>query len=765
MKIIGNLFSKVLILIIVLFTLMPDASLVMAEETNLALKKEVFVSRETSGKEHQKTTDGLMDIKTSSKSWNAKSSDSITINLGAILDFNQIVVYEYSFQRANGYKLEISNDNISYTAVKEDSGIIASTERNFRTNAPHYVGVINIEKQSAQYIRLTVTEVLENKVSYIEEIEVYNSSDPDKFATEDTSLNASTDLVVDSAFGFKAPKVSKTIEENYAAGKPVFVSRETSGKYHERITDGIKNISTGGHAWNIKAGDYAIIDLGNAKEIDCVIVYEYSHLRAKDYVLELSNDMSSWTTVSRVTDYVSLNGETGEKSNAPHYYGKIEFDKTSARYVKLTINETAENKVAYFEEIEIYNKANKMPEFNAQPKEEEIKLSAPVVSESIPYSKEKFHIYLFIGQSNMNGRDNIPNSERVILKDVFLLNKEGKWEYAQPYPFGTKYSDYQGYNRYSSVDEGTKNGLNSASSFARAVTDNIPDDIGIGIISNARGGTSIEKWQKGSGEGLYEEAVRRTKEAISMGGTLKGILWLQGESCAKKEGYLDKLNQMVTDMRNDIGGIDDVPFIASEIIQSRPEGNVTIRKISEKIKASDYVSSVGTNTIDGLHYDAESQQLIGVRFAEKILNKIYGVTVTSDALLASLYNKEIQTEEIVPDYQFKIKINGKYLITDVEPIMHENRLFVPLRAIFEALNSTVEWEESTKKVTGIKGPKTVVMHIGSQNAYVNGVAVQIDVSPMLVNNRTLVPIRFISESLGAKVEWNQEIKTAYIELN
>ncbi len=759
-----RIFKLIVSLITVISLFFSFIIFANANEENIALKKSVTVSRETSGKAHDKVTDGVKNIVTSSNAWNVKAGDYIILDLGANTVFNQLIIYEYSFQRGIGYKLEVSEDNNTYKTIKEDSDFIAPLDLNFKTNAPHFAGVISFPNQTARYIKLTVNETNEGKLCYIEEIEVYNSQTPEQFPGEASLSKPSTveDTSSTDENGFKTTKPSNVINENYAAGKPVKVSRETSGKYHERITDGVKNVSMGAHSWNLKAGDFAIIDLGASKSIDCVIVYEYSHLRAKDYILELSEDMTVWNTVAKVTDYICLDGESGEKSNAPHYFGKIEFTKTNARYVKLTVNETQDDKIAYIEEIEVYDKSN-MPVIEAVKTEEEITLNPPVQIADIPYSKENFHIYLFIGQSNMNGRDSVPNSERIVLEDVYLLNKDGMWEYAQPYPYGTKYSDYQGYNRYSTVDEDTKNGLNSASSFARGITSNISDDIGIGIISNARGGTSIDAWQKGSGENLYEEAVRRTREAIVNGGTLKGILWLQGESCAKKDGYLDKLNDMVTNMRADLGVGEEVPFIASEIIQTRPEGNVNIRKIAEKIKNSDYVSSSGTNTIDGLHYDAESQKLIGLRYAEKILSKIYNVQMTAEELHNRIYSNA--EEEIIPDYKYKIKINGKYLITDVEPNMYADRLFVPLRAIFEALDSIVEWDEQTQKVTGKKGDKTVVMYIGSTNALVNGQEIKIDVAPMLVNNRTLVPIRFISESLGAKVDWNQETQTAFIELN
>ena len=93
-----------------------------------------------------------------------------------------------------------------------------------------------------------------------------------------------------------------------------------------------------------------------------------------------------------------------------------------------------------------------------------------------------------------------------------------------------------------------------------------------------------------------------------------------------------------------------------------------------------------------------------------------------------------------------------------------DRLFVPLTIIFETLNATVEWEEETQTITARRGDTTIIMQVGSENASINGNYASVDVAPMIVNDRTLVPIRFVSESLGATVDWSEETKTATITL-
>ncbi|MEW6771114.1 MAG: copper amine oxidase N-terminal domain-containing protein [Bacillota bacterium] len=109
-------------------------------------------------------------------------------------------------------------------------------------------------------------------------------------------------------------------------------------------------------------------------------------------------------------------------------------------------------------------------------------------------------------------------------------------------------------------------------------------------------------------------------------------------------------------------------------------------------------------------------------------------------------------------------VGDKVLMADVPPVIEENRLLVPLRALFEALGASVTWDEKTRTVTGQKGSRTVALRIGEKVGYVDGKAVALDVPSKIVNGRTLVPVRFISESLGAKVAWDAATRTATVTL-
>ncbi len=114
------------------------------------------------------------------------------------------------------------------------------------------------------------------------------------------------------------------------------------------------------------------------------------------------------------------------------------------------------------------------------------------------------------------------------------------------------------------------------------------------------------------------------------------------------------------------------------------------------------------------------------------------------------------------NYEYKILLNGKYLTFDQPPTNRKGRILVPMRAIFEALGADVEWNNDLRNVTGIIEGRQVRLAIGDNTAYVNGVPVSLDVPAVIEGGRTLVPVRFISESLDAEVTWDGKTNTAII---
>jgi hypothetical protein len=107
-------------------------------------------------------------------------------------------------------------------------------------------------------------------------------------------------------------------------------------------------------------------------------------------------------------------------------------------------------------------------------------------------------------------------------------------------------------------------------------------------------------------------------------------------------------------------------------------------------------------------------------------------------------------------------INGQVQGYDQPPVIKDGRALVPLRGIFEALGTTVVWDQTAKTVTATRHETSILLKVGSKIAIVNGKNIQLDVEAQIVNDRALVPVRFISEALGGIVVWDQAAKSVII---
>ncbi|MGI5949532.1 copper amine oxidase N-terminal domain-containing protein [Peptoniphilus sp.] len=101
-----------------------------------------------------------------------------------------------------------------------------------------------------------------------------------------------------------------------------------------------------------------------------------------------------------------------------------------------------------------------------------------------------------------------------------------------------------------------------------------------------------------------------------------------------------------------------------------------------------------------------------------------------------------------------IEYNGKVVKTDVDPFISEDRTFVPIRFVAETLGKKVEWNNEKRIVTITDDAKTIKLTIGNKKALVNDKEVQIDVAPLIKKDRTFVPIRFVAENFDAKIDWD-----------
>lgn len=226
-----------------------------------------------------------------------------------------------------------------------------------------------------------------------------------------------------------------------------------------------------------------------------------------------------------------------------------------------------------------------------------------------PPAREKFHIYLLMGQSNMVGRDTRTLASQVDNPRVLALDANGHWVVARD-PIHPQVGRIAG-------------GAGPGIPFALAMLKADPN-ITIGLVPCAVGGTPLRRWVKGAD--LYENAVRRAR-AAAQAGVIKGVLWHQGESDSDKQTNADtyetRLTGMFKDLRQDlnapnlpivVGQIGD--FLVPEKYPYADTVRAAIKRIPFVLPNAGYADSAGlTDKGDRLHFAADAQSEMGTRFA------------------------------------------------------------------------------------------------------------------------------------------------------
>ena len=308
-------------------------------------------------------------------------------------------------------------------------------------------------------------------------------------------------------------------------------------------------------------------------------------------------------------------------------------------------------------------------------------LKSQNLNKKIDLLNTEMDVFLLIGQSNMQGVAPIGSLDTIALNNVYLLNDKNKWEAARNLPDN-------GMNRYSTVKKKSIVLFGPAYTFGRKIEKYT--DKTIGIVSNARGATRIEWWQKGfNGEpaykgvsdfDLYEESVARVKAALAANpkATLKGILWHQGEADNAPDRsplYMERLRKLVSDLRNEFGN-PELPFIAGEVGTWNGRGanvNPVIREIKNTLPFTEWVSSEGYTSINlkknDPHFDNLSQRSFGGRYADKAAGLIYNIKPKG----VILFN--------APDYTGRsvLLVEGLYSSLDLESMGIKNNEIASVR--------------------------------------------------------------------------------------
>ena len=233
-------------------------------------------------------------------------------------------------------------------------------------------------------------------------------------------------------------------------------------------------------------------------------------------------------------------------------------------------------------------------------------------------AREKFHLFLLAGQSNMAGRGKVEAQDKIAHPRVLTLNKQREWVPAvDPIHFDKPVA-----------------GVGLGRAFAMAIAKTDPSIV-VGLIPCAAGGSPISSWEPGGYHSQtkshpYDDAIARAKHATKQG-TLKAILWHQGESdCTPEKAglYEKKLDLLIGRFRQDLG-TPDLPFLVGQMGQfpERPWDqwakivDAAHQSLPDEVRRTAFVPASGlTCRSDKVHFDARSLREFGKRYAHVYLS-------------------------------------------------------------------------------------------------------------------------------------------------
>ena len=254
--------------------------------------------------------------------------------------------------------------------------------------------------------------------------------------------------------------------------------------------------------------------------------------------------------------------------------------------------------------------------------------STPVAAEPPDVDPENFHVYLLFGQSNMEGIGDIEPQDREtnprvrVLQDKTCpdLDREyGNWYVAEP-PLNRCWA-----------------GIGPGDYFGKTVARETDDPIHVGLVPAAVSGADIALFEKGAPigrndreipeqfSGAYEWLVDLARQAQKVG-TIKGILFHQGETNTGQSEWKYQVQGIVEDLKSDLG-IGDVPFLAGELLYAEEGGccashNAEINQLPDLIPNAHVVSAEGLEGQDEAHFTTEAYREFGRRYATEMLEHV-----------------------------------------------------------------------------------------------------------------------------------------------
>lgn len=226
--------------------------------------------------------------------------------------------------------------------------------------------------------------------------------------------------------------------------------------------------------------------------------------------------------------------------------------------------------------------------------------------------------------------------------------------------------------------------------------------------------------------------------------------------------YRDPQLRDTFDYFNALGGlINDMPITKDELDGYIVSSFVNTAKMRGRLNDTYHYLTTLVYTSEKDGYEKLKEQLDTTEEMVRDYSSVYdalaksGVKYTIGKESDIIENADLFDTILIPfgGDDICIYADGKKVESDTAPVIKNDRALVPIRVISEALGAEVEWDDENKSVTITLDAKTILLNIGSSDMKTEGKTISLDTAPELINDRTMVPIRAVSEAFDKQVDW------------
>lgn len=157
-------------------------------------------------------------------------------------------------------------------------------------------------------------------------------------------------------------------------------------------------------------------------------------------------------------------------------------------------------------------------------------------------------------------------------------------------------------------------------------------------------------------------------------------------------------------------------------------------------------------SVDGVNWNLETNQPSIIRELNPLVEGDSNIKIVIDVLSRQINEDGIAGRQI----PVQVILKDEVVEFDQDALLVSGSVYVPVRKIFEVLGGTVEYDHETQTVTGVINDTTISFKLGEYQAFVNGKIITLDAPAQIINDRALVPARFIAECVGKEVVWDQD---------